>query len=317
MNKQESTEKFLFLGLPGSGKTTCLALLLKELQVTGNISNEYMVHFYSEIKKGKQGLPYFKHQTSDYVEDIISQLDQQKWPAPTEHFHTCKIKYTYKGKKTESEEINRDIEFIDCPGKAFASAFCSEYAIDDVMAEQAHQLKDMIPKAKQIFLFVDANEVFNKRDLRNLRQSFEGLFEYLRYLYGDYILSKISIIINKLELLEGNVPDFLPLFCTKFSNAYQLISRDKKEYDNIKAFYIKTLGSIEFNSDGTILPPKEREKFFLGDFATVLGFDHYIGTWYRLMEEEEERARLGNKQVHQDGAFKRIVGLYKTATALL
>ena len=316
MNKLESTEKYLFLGLPGSGKTTSIALLLKELQVVGNLSNDYQILFCSEMEKDKKGFPYFKHETSDYVEDIISLLDQQKWPEPTERFQSCKIKYTYKDKKLESEEINRDIELIDCPGKAFASAFCSGYAIDDIMLEQAYKLKELIPLAKKIILFVDANAFFNETDLRNLRQSFEGLFEYLRYLHGDYILSKVSIVIDKYELLDRKAPDFLPLFRTRFSNAYQLISRGKKEFDNIKTYPILSLGSIDHDDDGAVLPPQKREKVLLDNLGMALGFDHFIGTWFLRMTEEEEKARNGNENVHSEGPFKRIMGLCKISTSL-
>ena len=256
----------------------------------------------------KSGLPTYDYKTSNYIENIIALLSQKKWPNPTREFIECNIRYTCV-EDTCAGRVNKkyDIEIIDCPGDYFEAAFCSEASQSDHLLQKANQLKELIRNCNHVCYFIDANTLFSGIETRQLRQSMEGLFEYMLNDLSDHV--GLTILLNKGEGIEESYPEVLSLLKLKYSNAYQLM---KNKLDDCNSSYLlRPLSTFSFDEKRNAISLKEKESHdFLAPFNFTLGLDHYFITWVkerRLRREQEEKEQKENeKRLFERGLNKGV-----------
>ena len=249
---------YLFLGLPKSGKTTYFSLMAHYLQDFAN-QKEHLrfLCLPTRIVDEETGQELYDDITSDFIDDCVSRIKEQRWPLKTLDYEygysfELDIYHMFKGKPVLQKYTYRKeiIDYHDYPGEAFEAAFGVEDNPSPEMAKIADDMKEKVKKAKGLFLILDAEALFNGTDDIKYKKTLKRLFEYIKDCNPNV---KLSIIFNKLELFHGYAPDFVEKIKTDYSYAYAYLPY------NHKFFNVYPLGSVWISDDGTTFPPKKLE----------------------------------------------------------
>ena len=279
-------DNYLFLGLPKSGKTTFFSLVAQHLQNVANRTKYLRFLFLpTKIINKQTGKEIYKQITSDFIDDCISRIHEQRWPRKTEDYesgYSFEIDkfFTLAGDEpqrsspaTTSQKPDVDsknihgngvfkrktilqnffyrkavIDYHDYPGEAFEAAFGVAENPTPVMLKAAEDMKSRIITASGLFLILDADILFNGTDNDKYKKTLTALFFLIR---ENNPSVKIAIIFNKLELFYGKEPNFVERIKNEFGNVYASLP------SNHRFFYVYPLGSVYTDEDGSTFPPKE------------------------------------------------------------
>ena len=250
-----TVDNYLFLGLPQSGKTTCFSLMAQHLQdVANHTSHLRFLYLPTKIVNKETNEVTYDEITSDFIDDCISRIHNQRWPRKTEDyeagysFELDKF-FTFRGKPVLQKYFYRKsvIDYHDYPGEAFEAAFGVGEDPTPDMQKIAADMKSRIMKATGLFLILDAEALFNGTDKQKLKKTLTRLFERIKE-YNPNV--KLAIIFNKLELFDGNEPDFVEKFKKDYSNVYAFLPY------NHRFFNVYPLGNVCTAENGSIFPPK-------------------------------------------------------------
>lgn len=237
-------DNYLFLGLPKSGKTTYFSIMAQHLQDVANRTNHLRFLF----------LPTNGDITSDFIDDCISRIQNQRWPRKTVDYDTgysfeLDKFFTFMGKPILQKFFYRKavIDYHDYPGEAFEVAFGVGDDPTPAMQNAAADMKSRIKTASGLFLILDADALFNGADKKKTKRTLTNLFRYIKESNPDV---KLAIIFNKLELFDGYKQDFIRIIRQDYSNVFSYLPYNKKFFD------VYPIGSVCTDDDGSTYPPK-------------------------------------------------------------
>ncbi len=249
-----TTDNYLFLGLPKSGKTTYFSLMVRHLQDAANRMSNLNFKFQPTVVVDEDGKPHFEEITSEFVDDCCERMGKQRWPLKTVDFS---LSYSFK-LEVKSWLIKRKavIDYYDYAGEAFEIAFHGrdrKKASEEKFKDFENAAKDMLNRitdAKGIFLILDADAIFNERQAytSTMKKTITDLFRSITRLNPNV---KLAVIFNKLELFGEDIPDFPAFLRKKYGNLYAHLP------DKSKFFDVYTVGEITTDENGNILPPKK------------------------------------------------------------
>ena len=190
---------YLFLGMPGSGKTTYFSIMANHLQQLANRTKNLSFDFLPSDINGEE-----VDITQDFIDDCISRLEHRKWPKKTQYENRA-YSFLLTKKSWLWREKNR-IDYFDYPGDAFDAAFGDSCYYTEGSIQIGKEVKENVKKAKGVFLILDSNEVFNCTDKMKYGKTMTRLF---RCIQENNKKVKLAIIFNKLELFGGHKIDFM------------------------------------------------------------------------------------------------------------
>lgn len=244
-------KNYLFLGLPGSGKSTYFTLMMRHfIKVTGQMKT---INVFPKTLKAPNDLIQTGKEATNFLHDNAIKIARQEWPDKTQP----------EQPKGYAFEIKRDYEFLGISTKAFFN-FQEYIAFFDYSGEAFQGLEeetlpykesnDILQQAKDaagIFLMIDAEALFN--GMMSYSDSLGNAVTRLWNEIADTNPSiKIAFVFTKLEKCQGLSCSSLPKM---LKNIHPVIGNISCEH---KFFYdVLPLGDIDINSDGEFIPPKK------------------------------------------------------------
>ena len=244
-------KNYLFLGLPGSGKSTYFTLMMRHfIKVTGQMKT---INVFPKTLKAPNDLIQTGKEATNFLHDNAIKIARQEWPDKTQP----------EQPKGYAFEIKRDYEFLGISTKAFFN-FQEYIAFFDYSGEAFQGLEeetlpykesnDILQQAKDaagIFLMIDAEALFN--GMMSYSDSLGNAVTRLWNEIADTNPSiKIAFVFTKLEKCQGLSCSTLPKM---LKNIHPVIGNLSCEH---KFFYdVLPLGDIDINSDGEFIPPKK------------------------------------------------------------
>lgn len=244
-------KNYLFLGLPGSGKSTYFTLMMRHfIKVTGQMKT---INVFPKTLKAPNDLIQTGKEATNFLHDNAIKIARQEWPDKTQP----------EQPKGYAFEIKRDYEFLGISTKAFFN-FQEYIAFFDYSGEAFQGLEeetlpykesnDILQQAKDaagIFLMIDAEALFN--GMMSYSDSLGNAVTRLWNEIADTNPSiKIAFVFTKLEKCQGLSCSTLPKM---LKNIHPVIGNISCEH---KFFYdVLPLGDIDINSDGEFIPPKK------------------------------------------------------------
>jgi len=263
---KDNAKKYLFLGLPKSGKTTYFSLMANHLQQLANKKENKLYFKYlptmipDNSQDGAEG-NIFKTEdlASDFIDDCMNRLSNQRWPKKTVYKSSKGNSYSFElGKRYWFFKYgirigwNRFIiDYHDYSGEAFDVAFGRADGMDAItqaIMDEANDMKERIMTADGIFLILDSNELFNGVETSKYGKIIVNLLRYIQEKAKTNI--KLAVIFNKLELFDGVKINFKSRVRKQYGNAYAYLGSL-----NYRFFDVYPLGKIVTNEDGGIVPP--------------------------------------------------------------
>ncbi len=241
---KEKEENYLFLGLPGAGKTTyftVMAQTLQNLAVKGDVMKFRFENdeTYDFIRAGYEAItasePGWPDKSITYTGGYEFSLMQRI------RLLGCYLPWRFGHKRAS-------VRYHDYPGEAFQAAFGN--AKNNAYAEQAEMMRQQIRGARGVFLVMDADKLFNGEDKREMERTAEHLFKFIGK--GNPKV-RLAILFNKLELFEGLAEDcnFADMFRDRFTSAYSWLPRKSQFFD------VYPIGKLDVNDDGIKVPARE------------------------------------------------------------
>lgn len=244
-------KNYLFLGLPGSGKSTYFTLMMRHfIKVTGQMKT---INVFPKTLKAPNDLIQTGKEATNFLHYNAIKIARQEWPDKTQP----------EQPKGYAFEIKRDYEFLGISTKAFFN-FQEYIAFFDYSGEAFQGLEeetlpykesnDILQQAKDaagIFLMIDAEALFN--GMMSYSDSLGNAVTRLWNEIADTNPSiKIAFVFTKLEKCQGLSCSTLPKM---LKNIHPVIGNISCEH---KFFYdVLPLGDIDINSDGEFIPPKK------------------------------------------------------------
>ncbi len=253
---EKELDNYMFLGLPGTGKTTFFCSMADYLQEVTNSQKNISLQVKNKV-------------TQNYIEEAMNKLRHQEWPDKTQN----KLSEDLKLSLMVGSSGNYDFVFHDYPGEAFYEAF-----IDDGegnFAEDANDLKKRLTSTSGIFLLLSVESLLNDEEY-NIRSNVIG--EMLRFISKNNREAKIAILFSKVELCYEYDHDEM---VKKFFKQYKIVAGWIKSFEKrCKFFTVKPLGHpCVINEEGKCVPPPEiyseglREPI---EWITGLTFDNRV-----------------------------------------
>lgn len=277
MSDKEDKEDYLFLGLPKSGKSTFFSLMAHYLQKTANESENLKFQFLETEYEDKETHEVFREDiTSDFIDDCISRMKNQRWPRKTEDYeagYSFKlIEYLTVFGKHDFLSSESVIDYHDYPGEAFEAAFGVAENPPEHILRAAQDMKERVGRTDGLFLIIDAEMLFMDfyADAKDVK-SITSLFRLISRVNPSL---KLAIIFNKLELFKDVNSDaeqinFVKIFREKCSNAFAHLPKNYRFFDNVYP-----LGNVAINEEGEAIPPRQiNPKNILEPVKWMLGFD--------------------------------------------
>ena len=238
--KESKHENYLLLGVPKAGKTTYFCSMAVHMQKLANTTPGLKFR-------------YCDNHTSRFIDECMQKLKSQEWPDKTQHKsdkdYSFQLEYEKRILGIHIYTDTIDIIYHDYPGEAFTAAF-SEIPCSGIFAADAEDLKKKIEIAKGIFLLLDAKEMFNENNIREMSESLTKMFKHIRTHKSHQ--PKLAIIFNKAELFTNfQHDDFCRMFKDNYGNSFAWLP---PEY---KFFTVYPLGSCSINDQGESIPPEE------------------------------------------------------------
>lgn len=244
-------KNYLFLGLPGSGKSTYFTLMMRHfIKVTGQMKT---INVFPKTLKAPNDLIQTGKEATNFLHDNAMKIARQEWPDKTQP----------EQPKGYAFEIKRDYEFLGISTKVFFN-FQEYIAFFDYSGEAFQGLEedtlpykesnDILQQARDaagIFLMIDAEALFN--GMMSYSDSLGNAVTRLWNEIADTNPSiKIAFVFTKLEKCQGLSCSSLPKM---LKNIHPVIGNISCEH---KFFYdVLPLGDIDINSDGEFIPPKK------------------------------------------------------------
>lgn len=238
--KKETSDNYLLLGVPRSGKTTYFCTMAEHLQKLATSS-------------GRFGFKFCDNNTSRFIDNQMKFLRNNGWPEKTPKKD---VDYKFQlvhdlrifGVKLYTEYI--DILYHDYPGEAFNDAFSD--APSGMFTKNVEDLKEKIATAQGIFLMLDAKEIFNEENVESSQETLVALIKYLQEKAKRKI--KLALIFNKIELIpDYSHREYLRKFKLLYRNAYQWLHGVNHQF-----FSVYTVGGeCRVNEHGNVIPPEK------------------------------------------------------------
>lgn len=244
-------KNYLFLGLPGSGKSTYFTLMMRHfIKVTGQMKT---INVFPKTLKAPNDLIQTGKEATNFLHDNAMKIARQEWPDKTQP----------EQPKGYAFEIKRDYEFLGISTKVFFN-FQEYIAFFDYSGEAFQGLEedtlpykesnDILQQARDaagIFLMIDAEALFN--GMMSYSDSLGNAVTRLWNEIADTNPSiKIAFVFTKLEKCQGLSCSSLPKM---LKNIHPVIGNISCEHN---FFYdVLPLGDIDINSDGEFIPPKK------------------------------------------------------------
>lgn len=262
-NNEKTVNNFVFLGLPGSGKTTYFSVMAHHFQLIANRSaNLNVLYLPTEYTDKATNQKKLKNTTADFIADCNRLLARQDWPDKTQDYfcaYTIELQYSFNdfdisllNELYETEEII--IDYHDYPGEAFEVAFGNadgdfngKNASPKNMQELAEDMKKRIKTADGLFLIIDVDDLFNGTDASKKSNILASLLSYIQKNNKDV---RIAVIFNKIELFNGLTIDFRALLRKQYGNAYSCL-----RLLNHRFFDVFPVGNVETDTNGKPIPP--------------------------------------------------------------
>lgn len=270
---------YLFLGMPGAGKTVFFTIMCRLLQQEGLKNGAFNFEF---IPGGLD--PQNANSTRDYIVNNWDCIEQRRWPGKTSanqkvakhcvNPYVCELSH----KRNFLWPKKYTICNIDYPGESFRAAFSPHGTYDgasDSVRNIALLLKSAVDHAKGVFLLIDAENIFNADDKEknDIDNRLGALFRYIRDKNRSV---RVAVVFNKMELFDiSKDPEesVYKVFTEKYSNAcaaMQLLS-------SYSVFFAYPFGKIDRTADGDVIPPESREPKNMLEIAEWI-FDVKKGT---------------------------------------
>lgn len=244
-------KNYLFLGLPGSGKSTYFTLMMRHfIKVTGQMKT---INVFPKTLKAPNDLIQTGKEATNFLHDNAIKIARQEWPDKTQpeqpkgYAFEIKRDYKFLGISTKAFfNFQEYIAFFDYSGEAFQGL-----EEDTLPYKESNDILQQARDAAGIFLMIDAEALFN--GMMSYSDSLGNAVTRLWNEIADTNPSiKIAFVFTKLEKCQGLSCSTLPKM---LKNIHPVIGNISCEH---KFFYdVLPLGDIDINSDGEFIPPKK------------------------------------------------------------